>query len=135
MGESPRKASTFLNCFVTMHGEFLCQDFRPLGWLHSLEEGWWSVLIAFIMKNFKNQLMEIGLYRIVQAVQYGIQTSHFHFFSILELFNPGTWTFFTLIGEMGLALHELYKVSRLPMNEVPYEEYVSTVLALHLLKT
>lgn len=31
--------STFLNCFATVHGEFPCQDFRPLGWVHSARKG------------------------------------------------------------------------------------------------
>lgn len=35
---------------------------------------------------------------------------------------------------MGLALHELYEVSGLPIGDDPYEEYVPTGEELHLLK-
>jgi len=45
-----------------------------------------------------------------------------------------TDTFFTPVGEMGLALHELYEVSELVMGDAPYEEYVPTFEELHLLK-
>lgn len=40
--------------------------------------------------------------------------SYFNFFSILELYNLEMSTFFTTIGEMGLALYELYEVSGCP---------------------
>ena len=43
-------------------------------------------------------------------------------------------TFFTPVGEMGLALHELYEVSGLVIGDAPYEEYVPTSEELHLLK-
>ena len=45
-----------------------------------------------------------------------------------------TGTFFTPVGEMGLALHELYEVSGLVIENAPYEEYVPTSEELHLLK-
>jgi len=35
---------------------------------------------------------------------------------------------------MGLALHELYEVSRLVTGDAPYEEYVPTSEELHLLR-
>ena len=35
-------------------------------------------------------------------------------------------TFFTPVGEIGLALHELYEVSGLVIGDAPYEEYVPT---------
>ena len=34
---------------------------------------------------------------------------------------------------MGLALHELYEISRLVIGDAPYEEYIPTT-ELHLLK-
>jgi len=43
-------------------------------------------------------------------------------------------TFFTPVGEIGLALYELYEVSGLVMGDAPYEEYVPTSEELHLLK-
>ena len=42
--------------------------------------------------------------------------------------------FFTPVGEMGLALHELYEISELVIRDAPYEEYVPTTEELHLLK-
>lgn len=59
------------------------------------------------LEELKNQLVEIGLYRPVWVVQYGIPTSHFYFFTILEIYNVETCTYFPCVGEMGLALHEL----------------------------
>jgi len=32
--------------------------------------------------------------------------------------------FFTPIGEIGFAFHEMYKVSGLAIEDIPYEEYV-----------
>ena len=61
------------------------------------------------------------------------QSSH-NFYGVLEQYNPLTGTFFTPVGEMGLALHELYEVSGLVMGDAPYEVYVPTSEELHLLK-
>lgn len=97
------------------------------------QKGWWSILTIFNLKKFENQLMKIGLYRAIRAIQYGIPFSRFHFFSILKLYNSKAGTFFTPISKMGLALHEPYKVSGLPMGEAPYEEYVMTREGLNLL--
>ena len=49
-------------------------------------------------------------------------------------YNPLTGTFFTPVGEMRLALHELYEVSGLVIGDAPHEEYVPTSEELHLLK-
>jgi len=49
-------------------------------------------------------------------------------------YNPKTYTFFTPIGEMGLALHEMYEVSGLEIGDASYEEYVPSIEELHLLK-
>jgi len=52
----------------------------------------------------------------------------------LEHYNPLTVTFFTPVGEMGLALHELYEVFGLVIRDAPYEEYVMTTEELYLMK-
>lgn len=52
----------------------------------------------------------------------------------MELFNFESGTFFTPVGEMGLALHELYEVFGLPMGEIPCKEYVLTWEELHQLQ-
>lgn len=33
-------------------------------------------------------------------------------------------TFFNSVGEIGLALHEMYEISGMPMGEILYEEYM-----------
>jgi len=76
----------------------------------------------------------VRLYHSVRAVQYGLPQSFYNFYGILEHYNPLTGTFFTPDGEIGLALHELYKVSGLVMGDAPYEEYVPTSEELHLLR-
>jgi len=51
---------------------------------------------------------------------------------MLEQYNPEMCTFFTPVGEMGFALHEMYEVSGLAMGDIPYEEYVSSAEELHM---
>ena len=52
----------------------------------------------------------------------------------MECYNPLMGTFFTPVGEIGLALHKLYEVSRLVIRDALYEEYVLTTEVLQLLK-
>ena len=59
----------------------------------------------------------------VQATRLGMDISVPNFFVILERYNPHSGTFFTPVGEIGLALQELWEVSKLPMESLPYEEY------------
>ena len=53
---------------------------------------------------------------------------------MLEHYNPETCTFFTSVGEMRLALHEMYEVSGLVMGKISYEEYVPSAEELHLME-
>jgi len=46
-----------------------------------------------------------------------------NFYAILELYFPATWTFFTPVSELGMALHKMWEVSALPMGSLPYEGY------------
>jgi len=46
-----------------------------------------------------------------------------NFFSIFELYCLDLGIFFTPVGELGLALHEMWEISNLPMGSMPYEEY------------
>jgi hypothetical protein len=48
--------------------------------------------------------------------------SSFH--AVFKLYCPSTGTFFMPVGELGLAMHEMWEISRLPMGAYPYEEYV-----------
>lgn len=133
--ETPRISSTFVNCFVTVHGNFPYHEFQPLGWVHSSTKGRWSILPIFILKRLENQLMEMGLYRTVMAIQHGLPFSRFYFFSTLELHNLETETFFTSVGEMGLAFHELYKISALVrslIKNMSWQGRIASVRAQHV---
>ena len=46
-----------------------------------------------------------------------------NFYAMLELYYSASENFFTLIGELVLALHEMWEVSNLLMGSLPYEEY------------
>jgi len=67
-------------------------------------------------------------------VCYGIALSNYNLFVILEKYNPDTCIFFTPIGEIGFALHEIFEVSGLNMGYLPYEEYIPNTEELNLLK-
>ena len=83
-------------------------------------------MVGFVLTELGGLLEQVGLRHAVRAVQYGIPQSSHNFYGILEHYNHLTGTFFTPVGEMGLALHELYEVSGLVMGDAPYEEYVLT---------
>ena len=91
-------------------------------------------MVGFVLTELEDLLKQSGLCQAVRAVQYGILQSSHHFYGVLECYNPLAGTFFTLVGEMRLALHELYEVSGLVIGDAPYEEYVPTTEELHLLK-
>ena len=82
-------------------------DFRPLGWVHSTDKSWWGRMVGFVLTELGDLLKQVGLYHAVRAVQYGLSQISHHFYGVMERYNPLTSTFFTLVGEMGLALHEL----------------------------
>jgi len=46
-----------------------------------------------------------------------------NFYAIFELYCPATETFFTPVGELGMALHEMWEVSARPLGSLRYEEY------------
>ena len=54
--------------------------------------------------------------------------------AIFELYCPALGTFFTPVGELGLALHEIWEVSALPFGSLPYEEYFPCEAELALLE-
>jgi len=66
-------------------------------------------MVGFVLTELKDLLRQTELYRVVKAVQHGIPQSSHHFYRVLERYNTWTCTFFTTVGEMGLALHELLK--------------------------
>jgi len=53
-----------------------------------------------------------------------------NFYAIFELYCPVTGTFFTPLGELGMALHEMWEVSALQMGFLPYEALCEAELAL-----
>lgn len=71
-------------------------------------------------------LERLDLYAVVRAVLFGILLSIYNFFSILERYNRNMCTFFTLVGEMGMAMHEMHEVTELSEGDYPYEELVET---------
>jgi len=131
-GETLHQALMFINQFMDVKGDFPPLVFRALELVHSFDKYWWSKMVSFILENLKDELLQTGLYTAVRAVQYGIPQSSHHFFAILERYNLETCTFFTLIGKMGLALHEMYEFSELVMRDIPYKEYVPSAKELHL---
>ena len=84
-------------------------------------------MVGFILVEFGALLQQVGLYYSVRAVQYGLPQSSHNFYGILEHYNSLTGTFFTPVGEMGLAFHELYEVSGL-VWEMPLMKNTSRLL-------
>ena len=90
-------------------------------------------MVCFALKELEEPLLQCGLYPTVKAVCYGIILNDYNFFRILEKYNPDTCTFFTSVGEMGFALHEMFEVSRLSIRYWPYEEYIPSTKEFYLL--
>ena len=77
-------------------------------------------MVGFILKGLNESLLQYGLYHAVRVV--GLLRAIIIFFTMLEKYNLDSCTFFTLVGEMGFALHERCEVSGLPMGDSPFEE-------------
>ena len=110
-GETPKQASTFISTFIKVKDDFSKSDFRVPGWVHSSNTTWWARIVRFVLRELKEPSLECGLYHAVRAVRYGIAPIHYHFFMILEKYNSNSCTFFTPVGELGFALHEMFEVS------------------------
>ena len=82
-------------------------------------------MVGFVLKDLKDEQLQTDLYNDVWAAQYGITQSSHHLFSMLEHYNPETCTFFTLVGEIGFALHEMYEVFRLAIGDIVYKRICS----------
>ena len=80
-------------------------------------------MTLYVLAHFEGDLDRLGLYEAIRATCYGIQMSEANFYAIFELYCPATGTFFTPVGELGMALHEMWEVSALPLGSLPYEEY------------
>ena len=74
--------------------------------------------------------MWIGLHEAVRATCYGIEISVPNIFAIFWLYCPASGTFFTPVGELELALHEMWEISNLPMGSMSYGEYCPCIIEL-----
>ena len=70
-----------------------------------------------------DDLMRLELYEGFRATCFRINISIPTFYAILEMYYPVSGTFFTPVGELGMALHEKWEVLNLPIGSLPYEEY------------
>lgn len=66
---------------------------------------WWVYLTSFILGKYETQLHELGLYRAITAIQYGISNIPAHFFVLLEMYIPSSNTFFIPNYELGIGLN------------------------------
>jgi len=129
VGENPTKVSIFLNQFMNARGNYLANylatNFRTQGWVSVFKQQWWSSLTLNVLEVFTDDLIGLGFYKAVRATYFGINISIPTFYAILEMYCPVSGIFFTLVGELGMALHEIWEVSNLPMGPLPCEEYFS----------
>ena len=78
-GETPLLATTFINQFLKVRGDF-STDFRPLGWVHSTDKSWWSRMVVFILAELRDVLKQVGLYHSIRAALYGLPQSSHNFY-------------------------------------------------------
>ena len=115
-------AQTFGNQFLKVSDNYPTTYFRSPGWIHP-PKAWWKNLILYVLTHFREDLERLGLHEAIRATCYDIQMSIANFYAIFELYCPATGTFFTPVGELGMALHEIWEISALPMGSFAYEEY------------
>ena len=65
-------------------------------------------MTLYVLAHFEEDLERLGLYEAVRVTCYGIQMSVANFYAIFELYCPSTGTFFTPVGDLGMALHEMW---------------------------
>ena len=108
-------------------------DFRAPGWIHPLK-AWWKNLALYVLAYFGEDLERLGLREDIRATCYNIQMSVANFYAIFELYCSVIGTFFTPVGELGMALYEMWEVSALSMGSLSYEEYFPCESELGLLE-
>ena len=106
MGENPTVAQTFGNQFFKIYDNYPATDFKTPGWIYP-PKAWWRDLTLYVLAHFEEDLERLGLYEAVKATCYGIQMSVVNFYAIFKLYCPATGAFFTPVGELGMALHEM----------------------------
>ncbi|ONK56835.1 uncharacterized protein A4U43_C10F13590 [Asparagus officinalis] len=134
-GEIFTVANTVKNRLAALGREMPATGHRCYGWVHSSDRLWWTRLSHYILDRFGEDLKAGGLYAAIRATTYGLTMSVPHFLALLELYNPDANTFLTKHGELGLALHEMYKISGLPMGNMIYQEYFPSNKELQQLKS
>jgi len=123
VGKNPAMVPTFFNQFIKADGNYPATYFRTPGWVHCTKKQWWSSLTMYVLEYFGKDLKQLGLHEAVRATCLGMEVSVRTFYVILELYCPTLRSFFTPVSELGLALHEMWKVSNLLMGSLLYEEY------------
>src|SRR5436853_618346 len=91
-------------------------------------------MIGYACVEFKDQLQQLQLLPAIVAVQHGVPSSVNNSLGMLERYNSETCTFFTPVGEVGISLREMQRVSGLPVGEFPYEEHVPRLIELEAMK-
>ena len=86
-GEIPQLASTFINQFLKVRGDFPA-EFRPRGWVHSTDKSWWSRMVGFVLAELMDLLKQVGLYHSVRALQYGLPQSSNNFMASWSVTIP-----------------------------------------------
>ncbi|ONK73212.1 uncharacterized protein A4U43_C04F28450 [Asparagus officinalis] len=119
-------ASTLKNRLADLGREMPAARHRFYGWGHSMTK--------YVLSRWSEELHACGLYAAVRATMYGLPVSAKHFFALCELYNPDSNTFLTRQGELGLALHEMHRISGLPMGQMLYQEYFPSNHELSQLK-
>ncbi|ONK80280.1 uncharacterized protein A4U43_C01F15890 [Asparagus officinalis] len=128
-------ASTLRNRLADLGREMPVTCPRFYGWVHSLDKLWWTRTTKYVLSRWSEELHACGLYAAIRSTMYGLPVSAKHFFALCELYyNPDSNTFLTRHGELGLALHEMHKISGLPMGQMLYQEYFPSNHELNQLK-
>ncbi|ONK56859.1 uncharacterized protein A4U43_C10F13860 [Asparagus officinalis] len=127
-------ASTLRNRLAALGREMPATRHRIYGWVHSLDKFWWTRMTTYVLSRWGEELHACGLYAAVRATMYGLPVSARHFCALFELYNSDSNTFLTRQGELGLALHEMHRISGLPMGQMLYQEYFPSNHELSLLK-
>ncbi|ONK80867.1 uncharacterized protein A4U43_C01F22640 [Asparagus officinalis] len=127
-------ASTLRNRLADLGREMPTTRHRFYGWVHSLDKFWWARMTKYVLSRWSEELHACGLYAAIRATMHDLPVSAKHFFALCELYNPDSNTFLTRHGELGLALHEMHKISGLPMGQMLYQEYFPSNHELSQLK-
>ena len=107
VGENHAMAQTFINQFAKAHCNSLVTNFRTPGWVHPAQKLWWGDLTLYVLEHFDKDLKRLKLHEAIRATCYKIEVSVPNFYAIFELYFLTSGTFFTPIGDLRLALHEM----------------------------